>query len=331
MKTRRGFTLIELLVVIAIIAILIGLILPALQKVREAANRIACNNNLKQIGLALHTYHDAHGILPPGYVSAGGTDVIIITSKSRAKGFDRPPPSSSFLWIQQQNPGWGWAAFLLPFVEQDNLYKQIDLTVPVEAPSHVAQRTHVLRVYTCPSDHNTGVYTVNSELNNDLSTRLRFYPKAATNSYAACYGALGLMNLQPEAGNGLFSRNSKVRLTDIHDGTSGTIAIGERGAILGQAPWAGVMTGGTVTTSPGAPVYLSITEPAPTMAMARIGNKPLNSPLCEPYDFFSAHPQTVGFVFADGSVHNLSSGISPDVLQALATKSMGEVVDTTGF
>ena len=110
-RTRlAGFTLIELLVVIAIIAILIGLLLPAVQKVREAAARTQCVNNLKQLGLALHNYHDANRQFPPGY----------IVGRRRGSGNDT-------------GPGWGWAAHILPQMEQDTLFRQIDFAQPIEA------------------------------------------------------------------------------------------------------------------------------------------------------------------------------------------------------
>jgi prepilin-type processing-associated H-X9-DG protein len=149
---------------------------------------------------------------------------------------------------------------------------------------------------------------------------------AATNSYAASYGALGLVDLQPEQGNGLLMRNSRFRIQDVPDGLSNTLALGERCAMLVRTPWAGVMTVAYAVTTPGAPVYTTITEGAPVLVMARISNRPLLVPNSEPYDFFSAHAGLVQFAFADGSVHALSGDVSVEVLQALATRAGGEVI-----
>jgi prepilin-type processing-associated H-X9-DG protein len=160
---------------------------------------------------------------------------------------------------------------------------------------------------------------VYSQVNDVIAT-------AHTNSYAACFGFSGLINTLPDSGNGVFFRNSHIRFADITDGTSNTIAIGERGAMFAQTPWAGVMTDGTVRTTPGAPVYTAIVELAPTMVMARIGYKALHDPYCEPYDFFSPHQGVVQFVFADGSVHPLSTLVNVEVLQALATRAGNESI-----
>src|ERR1700730_3956802 len=108
---RKGFTLIDLLVVIAIIAILIGLLVPAVQKIREAAARTQCINNLKQIGLALHSYHDAHRKFPPGYVDGNTSS-------------DSTPDNDV-------GPGWGWASFLLPYHDQNSVYTRINFSQPV--------------------------------------------------------------------------------------------------------------------------------------------------------------------------------------------------------
>jgi prepilin-type N-terminal cleavage/methylation domain-containing protein/prepilin-type processing-associated H-X9-DG protein len=309
MKRRHGFTLIELLVVIAIIAVLLGLMLPAVQKVREAANRTKCANNLKQIGLALQNYHDNKGRFPPGYLYAEDAP------PPPPRIFDRPGTHL----VLPQRPGWGWAAFILPFIEQDPLYQQIDMTLAVESPQFDDLRIKPVNMYICPGDNSAGVY-------GPLTIFSKWMPSAYTNSYAACYGAEGFINTQPDKGNGMFSRNSRWRMDDVTDGTSTTLAIGERPAMFAMTPWAGVMTLGSVRTTPGAPVYASFMENCPIMVMARIGRHTLNSPYSQPYDFFSPHGQVVMFVFVDGHVQPLSSTVPYPVLQQLATRAGGESI-----
>jgi prepilin-type N-terminal cleavage/methylation domain-containing protein/prepilin-type processing-associated H-X9-DG protein len=315
---RRAFTLIELLVVIAIIAVLIGLLLPAVQRVREAAYRTRCANNLKQIGLAIHNRHNDTGNLPPAYLWTDPNPPAppSIKSDPRRKKLDRPHP---VVYVQPIWPGWGWASYLLPYLEQNALYSSIDFNAPTVGPQALAIRTNVVSMYVCPSDHPTGVFTILNQAGVPVVD-------AATNSYAACYGSGGDLLNAPADGNGLFGRNSTFRFLDISDGLSNTLAIGERGALFVQTPWAGVMDQGTARTTPGAPVYASNIYPPPTMVMARIGTKSLNDPWSEPYDFFSPHAGVMNALFADGSVRPLRPSTSLDVLQAVATRNGNETV-----
>jgi prepilin-type N-terminal cleavage/methylation domain-containing protein len=308
---RRAFTLVELLVVVAIIAVLIAILLPAVQKVRETAARTQCVNNLKQIALASHQYNNTYGVLPPGYIykppGAAAQDPTPQGIGRGGGGFNMP-----------NGPGWGWAALLLPFVEQNDVAREITYTLPVESPTNAAARQTTLKIYTCPTNTYTGDYTVYTNLNRPLAD-------AATNSYAACYGAPISPASNPDNGNGLYFRNSAISMTQIPDGTSHTLAFGERANQFTQTPWAGVMTGGTARTMPGAAVYLAITEPAPVMALAYC-KRPLNSPFSEPYDFFSSHPYVCPFAFADGSARGIPFATDPAVLQALATRDGNEPV-----
>ena len=313
MRRSAGFTLIELLTTIAVIGILTSLLFPAVQMAREAGRRATCKNKLRQIGVALQLYHDALRTFPSGYIASqsGNASVPEPGELPEIRRFDAVPPSLS---IEPSRPGWGWAALVLPYLEQGNLHSAIPFHLSVESAASAVVRSMPLSIYSCPTDSHIGVFTVLDEGNQPLGN-------AATNSYAASFGKYGLINTQPHLGNGLFQRNSRWRMADVRDGLSNTFAIGERGALLTQAPWAGVLTGGTCRTTTGAPVFVAITEKAPAMVLARIGNRSLNSTYSEPYDFFSGHDDLAHFLFADGSVRPMTNGVALKVLHALATRN----------
>ncbi|MFL5331190.1 MAG: DUF1559 domain-containing protein [Gemmataceae bacterium] len=302
---RSGFSLVELLVVIAITSVVMGLALPAIQRVRETASRMSCQNNLRQIGLALHSYHQHANHFPPGY------------------SFDEqaPPPKGVVI---NSTPGWGWAAHLLIHIEQANVAAQIQWTVPVEDPVHDSVRVVPIRTYICPSDRGTEPFMILSQYGKDLC-------QAAPSTYAACFGFGGAIGEHPTLGNGIFFRNSKTRIADIRDGASYTIAIGERAALFCQGPWAGVPSDGTIRTNPDSPGLIAAIEEAPVLVMARTNPFPMNQFYSSPYDFYSPHPTSAMFLFADGSVHALKFTLPASIWEALGTRAGREVINSDDF
>jgi prepilin-type processing-associated H-X9-DG protein len=182
----------------------------------------------------------------------------------------------------------------------------------------------LVRLFVCPSDRETGLFTVLDGTGQPIA-------EASTNSYAACYGAGGEISAEPDRGNGLFYRNSRTRIADIPDGTSNTIAVGERGAFFAQAAWAGALTGGTTRVRPGAPTQSTAVEDAPTQPLAHTGSHTLNDPNADPDDFFTPHVGVGMFLFADGSVRPVRAEIDLGLLQALSTRAGGEVTSGEAF
>jgi prepilin-type processing-associated H-X9-DG protein len=213
---KRGFTMVELCVVFGLVAIGVAILLPAIQHARQDARIQACKNNLKQLGLAMHNYHDTFNTFPPGWVSKEG-----------APGF---------------GPRIGLLTFLLPYVEQAPLYNQINFNKPPREANGkpTAAFLTILPVYRCPSDPAPNLNPLRGEY--------------ATSNYSGNYGhvppprlaPLGLGDGWPGAVEspmksfGYFARNSSVRIRDTTDGTSNTFMLGERGFASGAGIWVGV-------------------------------------------------------------------------------------------
>jgi prepilin-type N-terminal cleavage/methylation domain-containing protein/prepilin-type processing-associated H-X9-DG protein len=321
MPERRGFTLIELLVVIAIIATLIGLLLPAVQKVREAAARIQCSNNLRQLGLAAHQYHNVNRTFPPGVNQAQ---------------FPSAP----------QYRGYTLFVYLLPYVEQDNLYRQWDFTTPLNNTSGGtgARTATVLSVLLCPAD----LIPLNPVASQGRTYALTSYGgNGGSRSFDPTAAATDGVFHTTGPGSQPTPNQGPVRLADITDGTSNTLLFGERShwdpsydtfASAGLASRPSMASWGWWAASEGrlaiGDVTLSAYAPINYLIPFRAGDPgaPTSSAQFKPYEdqrvcaFGSSHPGGANFTLADGSVRFIAPSIPLATFRQLATRAGGEVV-----
>lgn len=298
-RRSRGFTALELLVVIGILAVLLGLLLPAVQHVREAANRMACYNNLKQIGLGFQLHHDAYGVLPGGGGNGGpsqiravdGSMVFVVTHQTAYQDvtlyYSVGAPGLSP--AKQSGP---WAFAILPYIEEGNAYQARDWT-------------HGVKIYACPD-------------------RRSSQPQVPVNDAFGQYqgGGWPWGKTDYAANNRLFSIDDGqtifpilLPLSALTDGTSHTILAGEK-AMNSRA-----YTNGSWFFDE--PFFLANSHGVDRAGKNIVRDGPTYA---FRYDWGAAHPAGAQFVFADGSVHLLPFGTDPDVVAALLTPSGGEVV-----
>jgi prepilin-type N-terminal cleavage/methylation domain-containing protein/prepilin-type processing-associated H-X9-DG protein len=291
MGKRHGFTLIELLVVIAIIGVLIALLLPAVQAAREAARRASCVNNMKQIGIALHNYHDVRGVLPPGYVYILG----------------------------YRSGGFGWATMIQPNMEQTPLFNAINFDLPAWSSQNSTACVSTIATHQCPTDYTTST-------TGGVMSREGF--RYAKSSYVANFGPKDL-DVTPEDRSGVFSRNSSTKFADVTDGLSQTLFAAERTnavylTVIGSANHFDLET-----VWPGAIKENPVDDHGHTALFQSAYL--INNPNFDDRNSMSYHAGGSNYLFGDGSVKFLKLSINLKVYQTLGTRAGGEVVGADQF
>jgi prepilin-type processing-associated H-X9-DG protein len=215
---------------------------------------------------------------------------------------------------------------MLPQLDQSPLFSSINFSLPIEYGDNFTARTAAVGVFACPSDRDVGTYVA-------ISVNGAAIARVHTNSYAACFGAGGDIGQFPELGNGLFMRNRVTNVNSVLDGTSQTIAVGERGACLVMTPWAGAPTNAISRFTPDATVIVGYDAMGQggELVLAHADQTVPNAPGTGTDDFYSPHLGGIHFLFADGSVRMVKSTTQIGVYRALCTRDGGEVVDATSY
>jgi prepilin-type N-terminal cleavage/methylation domain-containing protein/prepilin-type processing-associated H-X9-DG protein len=288
---EQGFTLVELLVVVAVMSILVALLLPAVQHVREAARGTHCKSNLRQIALALINHHEARRYFPAGQSfckgRAGCTDTIATA------------------------PGWGWSAATLPFLEESKLGQRLDISLPMPDAQHAGQLSTPLAIFHCPSDYSRKVGVPPSGLPG-------WSERIATTNYCGNGGSFGFSFNVPwitnneRITNGVFGRNSRYRERDVQDGLTKTVLVGE--AIHYDFYWDPTLYGNYNPSKKTACCTLTLVR----QGSFRMNPGPNGSQTAQRESFSSQHTGGANFAMCDGSVRFIDEDIKHTGRPAMA-------------